>query len=317
MTRFASPDTGPGSRQTESAGRKPRPDLTDPAVIATHPDFEAQLSAIGRALTGIHDTAPQMVRYMASIQRWLLTQSLFALHFNRDPARPTTGITASRLLEIAIRTGAASRNTAAAHLAELIAYKLVEDAPDCSSKRVRPLVMTERTEAAMALWFRAHLTGLDALDGGDRVARLDADPDLFPRAHGRAAAVLVDNPAWNTPPESVGAFVWTDSGSNVLHDLFSHIPEPADSIDGRIAIGPYSLTALAERYRLSLTSVRRLFQKAEALGVIGWEGSTRSRRLWIGETLVQDHAGWQAVKFAAIAQAFAEALAERDAEAAE
>ncbi|SIQ09888.1 hypothetical protein SAMN05880582_101723 [Rhizobium sp. RU20A] len=279
--------------------------LDDPAVIAAHPGFPRELQAIGQALTAIHDRAPQMVRYMASMQRWLLTQSLFALHLARDPGEPLTGITAARLQEIAIRTGAASRNTAAAHLAELIAHKMVSDVPDPGTKRSRPLVLTAESEAAMRLWFRAHIASLDRLDGKERVRAFDARPDaLFTAAHQRAAAKLIADPAWHTPPPAVGAFVWTDCGSNVLHDLFSSLPATVAPTAGRVPLGPYALSALAERYRLSLTSVRRLFHKAEKLGVLSWEGATRNRRLWISKDFIDEHAGWQAVKFAAIAEAF-------------
>ncbi len=276
--------------------------LADPATIAAHPDFPHELRCIGEALTTIHDTAPHMVRYMASIQRWLLTQSLFVLQFTRDPANPLSGITAGRLQEIAIRYGAASRNTAAAHLAELIAYKMVKDVPNTLSKRTRPLTLAVEAQVAMLKWFEAHLASLDRLDGGNRLSILQARPELFELAHARAARALIANPAWNTPPAAVAAFVWTDSGSNVLHDLFSCIPAEIDG--ARIPIGPYTLLALAHRYRISLTSVRRLFQKAEELGALGWEGVTRSRKLWISRDLVQQHAAWQAVKYAAIAEAF-------------
>lgn len=278
--------------------------LHDPATLATHPRFANALRMIGTELTALFDAAPGVVRYAACLQKWLLSQSVFMLDLERDPADPLSGITATRVLEIALRYGAASRNTATAHLAELLAHKLVRDIPNSPSRRVRPLELTENARAAMLAWFHGHLHCLDTLDGGNRLQRALADPGIFVRAQPRAAKRLIGDPRWYAPPPAVAAFTWTESGSNILHDLFARMPDPPMATKGRIAIGALSIADLSRRYRISRTHVRRIFVRGEELGALGWDGPPRRRTLWLSDGFVAEHAAWQAVKFAAIAEAF-------------
>ena len=54
------------------------------------PKFFAVLRDAAEQLLAMHDAAPRVVRYVASMQKWLITQAIVALHFERkhDETRP-------------------------------------------------------------------------------------------------------------------------------------------------------------------------------------------------------------------------------------
>lgn len=284
----------------------------DPALIATHPAFPAALSAIGAVLTDMHKASPRVVRNMASLQRWLITQSAFVLYLDRDTVDNQSGLTTTRLMDIVCRYSAASPNTASAHLAELMALKLIRAVPGHDSRRVKPLEISPEAQAAMEAWFAAHLQGLDSMDHGDRLLRLHANPSLFALAHPRAAKRLLADPAWHSPPAHVAVFTWSEQGSNLLHDLFARLPS-STVLDDKMVLGAISVAGLAEQYRISRSHVRRLLHAAEQCGAIGWTTLASKRALWLSQDLVQGHAHWQAVKFAALAEAFDWATSTSDA----
>src|SRR5689334_15136681 len=75
-------------------GRMRRPILTLPAEqIARHPNIVPSLRFLAKTLRERFDNGPRLARLLASHQRWLLTQVAYALHHERDPAQPFSGLT--------------------------------------------------------------------------------------------------------------------------------------------------------------------------------------------------------------------------------
>ncbi|MCV9996815.1 hypothetical protein OE766_00970 [Pararhizobium sp. YC-54] len=261
-----------------------------------------------RHMIELYDHFPRIARLVAAQQKWLLTQAAYALHLQRDPADPLSGITAARLLGVIAQTGLASRNTATAFLAELRAYKLVRDVAGSPSKRSRPLEPTETSHEAMTLWFRGQMRSLDLIDKGDRVARLEADPEIFCRAQPLAAKRLIADPAWREPPLSISCFVWTEYGGLILDDFIARIAN-VEPQDGHHWVEDLRFSELSSHYSLSRTHVRRLFARAEALGSLGWQERNGSRnRIWATASFVEDYKRWQSVKFCALQWAYNEAI---------
>lgn len=261
----------------------------------------------------LYDHFPRVARLVAAQQKWLLTQAAYALYVQRDPADPLSGITASRLLDTIVEFGAASRNTATAFLAQLLAYKLIRDVPGSPSKRSRPLEPTEISHEAMILWFRGQMRSLDLLDGGDRVARLEADPEIFRRAQPLAAKRLIADKAWREPPISISCFVWTEYGGLILDDFISRIINTVPQ-DGYHWVEELRFAELSNHYSLSRTHIRRLFTRAEALGSIGWQDRNGSKsRIWATASFIDDYKRWQSVKFCALKWAYGEAVRSIDA----
>lgn len=271
-------------------------------ALLHNPQFLEVLQSGARTLIAVNDLFPRIARLVASHRKWMLTQASYALHLERDRNDPETGITAARLLKVMRETGGASRNTAAAFLAELVAYKLLRPAGGGRSKRTRPLEPAEVSEEAMRLWFKSHMNTLDLLDGGNRVRRVTADPTIFERAQPLAARQLLSDTRWTRPPESVAAFVWSESGGVILDDLVARAPSLTPT-DGKVWID-VNLAELADHYLVSNTHIRRLFARAEAAGFIGKADEGARGRFWLSARLIEDYASWQAIKLEALASAF-------------
>lgn len=289
----------------------PNSPVADPAesrflsvqALMANPTFLPMLQQGAQHLIELYDRFPRVARLVAAQQKWLLTHAAFALHLERDPANPLSGITAARLLEIIVEFGAASRNTATAFLAEMQAYKFIRDVPGCTNRRSRPLEPTEVSHEAMTLWFRGQMRSLDLLDGGGRVDMLESHPQIFNRAQPRAAKQLIAERAWREPPQSIATFVWTESGGLILDDLMTRIVNLAPE-NGLHWVEQLRFAELSKHYSISRTHVRRLFARVEELGLIGWEDRTKSARLWVKPSVVEDYARWQAVKFSALDAAY-------------
>ncbi|MBZ9788894.1 hypothetical protein K9B32_01950 [Rhizobium sp. 3T7] len=266
--------------------------------ILHHPLFLSIERQIARHLIGIHKRAPRLARLAASHQKWLLTQTLFAMHTGRDRGNPVSGLTAGRMMQVAKEFDLASKNTAASFLAELIAYKFLRDAPDeTPDRRLRRLETTELSEEAMASWFQGHMACLDQLDGGNR-ANLTADtPRLFHLAQPRAARALIQEPIWKEPRSSIGHFLWSDVGGLVLHDLISRLPDDAREHD-RILLKGVSISEIANEFGISLTNLKRMFKKAQTDNLLGWESPRNRGALWLSRTFIEDYFHWQSAKFA-------------------
>lgn len=277
--------------------------------IVTHALFPEIEKQIARHLIGIHLQTPRMSRLKASHRKWLLTQSLFSLAMRRDPADPISGLTATRFIECALRLDVASRNTATSYLAELVAYKFLRDIPDVPDKRVRVLEPTELAMNGMRSWLVGHLACLDRLDGGTREITALADDRIFQIAQPMAADRLVADPIWKDPPDTIGHFLWSDLGGMILHDLISRLPTVDRSAE-RLDAGSVTLAELSERYQVSATNLKRMFKKAEADSLLGWDLPRRRGSLWLSQRFTEDYFTWQSAKFAAIEEAYHLAIAQ-------
>lgn len=271
--------------------------------VLQNPRFGGALRDAALTLVAIHDEAPRIVRYVANMQKWLLTQAILALHFEHatDPSRP--GLTAANLVAFLVDNNVASKNTAVAHLAEMRNYRLLLDVEGSGDRRSRPLRVADIAERLIREWFDGHLRSLDALDQGTRCAQSMADRRLLWHAHPKLARGLFYDPGWCEPPETVGAFVRTGSGSNILHDLMSRLP-PDHEPEARTWIGDLRISELTRRYIISRSHAQRVFARARALDIIGWERPGNSGAFWVSERLISDYRHWQAVKFSAIDEAF-------------
>jgi hypothetical protein len=254
-------------------------------------------------LLAMHDAAPRIVRYTADMKRWLLTQSILAFHFQRVTSPSHPGLTAANLNAFIANRKVASKNTAFAHLAEMRNYGLLVDTGESGDRRIRQLRISETAETLIREWFNEHLKSLDMLDQGTRLSRSSADRRLLWYAQPRMAQSLFHDPDWTSPPQTVETFVRTGSGSNILHDLMSRLA-PEKELETRMPIGPLRIGEFFKRYAISRTHARRLFERAHVLEAGGWDLSGDSGDFWLSAELILDYRHWQAVKFAAIDEAF-------------
>lgn len=278
-------------------------------AILDREQFGEALRDVALRLVEMHDVAPRIVRYTANLQKWLLTQAILTLHFEHKTDATRPGLTAAKLVDFFVANNVASRNTAVAHLAEMRSYRLLLDAESVVDKRLRPLTVAETAEDLIRQWFHGHLKSLDRLDGGARHHRSVADPSLMYFAQPRMTRRLFEEPAWCSPPESVATFVWTESGSNILHDLIARLPK-GELASGQIPIGAMRISEITGRYLISKSHAQRVFARARDLGLVGWQKPGNRGDLWVSFDLVSDYRRWQAVKFAALDEAFEWAVAQ-------
>lgn len=104
------------------------------------------------------------------------------------------------------------------------------------------------------------------------------------------------------PPEGVAIFVWTECGGLLLDDLMAR-PKSLTPVDGKVWL-ELNLAELANHYTISNTHVRRLFTKAQDTGFIGRSNDGSRGRFWMSAGLVDEYCRWQAIKLAALANAY-------------
>lgn len=275
-------------------------------ALTGHPGFVGVLAHLARNLRAVHDETPRLARALTSHQRWLLSQAAFALYLEHDPADPESGLTTVRLKELVTGIGGASRNTVLNYLDEMVTYRFARYV-DVPGRRYRRLEIAEITHAAMTRWFVANLMALDVLDGGERAVMMTREPQLLRAAQPSAARACLFDPEWAEPPGRIAVFLWTESGGLVLDELIARL-DPGAGRDGRIDIGRIDVRRMAETFMLSRTHLQRVLKKAAEMGCIGWNGPSRTASAWFSTAFLQEYAAWQAIKFAAIDQAFEAAV---------
>lgn len=271
--------------------------------LARHPAFLAAIRLLAGNLRGMFDAAPRLARLLASHQRWLLTQTAYALSLQHDPADPSTGFTAVALTGRITEYKVASRNTVLNFIDELVTYRFIAHTPGEERRRPRHFEPAEVSHQAMTGWFISNLAALDLLDDGNRVACFKANPELMRIAHPMIAENCLNNDRWREPPERVGLFLWTEAGGLVVDHLIAKID--LESPDGeRYSAGRVETRNLAGDFMMSRTHLQRLFAKAVQAGCLGWYDEPKKTQLWISAAFLKEYCDWQAIKFAYIDQAF-------------
>ncbi|WP_349957785.1 hypothetical protein [Rhizobium sp. ZPR3] len=271
--------------------------------LARHPKFVASLRFLSEALRNRYDSGPRVARMLASHQRWLLSQSAYALHLEYDPGVPGSGMTVVALRDLITHYRVASRNTVLSFVEELLTYRFLELAPG-PARRPRRYVPTETTYSAMFSWYLANLAALDLVDDGDRAAALVASPMLMDLAQPRMARNCLATDIWREPPEGVALFLWTESGGLVVDYIMSKL-DLSGEVGDRIDIGRVDARALAAHFMISRTHLQRLLRKSADRSDIGWYDESKKTRMWISRNFLDQYCGWQAVKLAAVDEAFA------------
>lgn len=275
--------------------------------LARHPKFLTSLRFLAEALRNRYDHGPRIARVLASHQRWLLTQTAYALHLEYNPAVPGSGLTVVGLRDLITHYRVASRNTVLSFIDELLTYRFLMLAPG-HVRRPRRYIPAEISHTAMFGWFLSNLAALDLLDDGGRAAALAASPALMDLAQPRMARHCLETEVWREPPECVGLFLWTEAGGLVVDYIMSQM-DLTDESAARIDIGRVDARALAAHFMISRTHLQRLLRKSADRGDIGWYDEDKKTRMWISRDFMDQYCGWQAVKLAAVDEAFAWAQA--------
>lgn len=249
-------------------------------------------------LMAIYNENPRIASILASQQRWLLAHSGFAL-FLGYPDDPMSGLYNGRFVEFAVKHKIASRNTAAAFLKEMLAYRFVRSAPESSDRRIVLLEPTEITREFMARWIHTHLLVLDTLDGGDRMERIAADGNAIWQMHPIIARAILGNTRLKNPGPTFNLFNGATSGGVVMDYLISRITV-IDYAADKVLIGPISLKTMQSQFMISSAHLKRLFRQAAEFGSVGWAGAAGRSSFWLSHTFVSEYWSYQAEKYAVI-----------------
>lgn len=257
-------------------------------------------AAAGGLLT-VHSEVPRAVRYLADIQRWMLSQGTLAVHFEHklDPSKPP--LTPTNLLRFLEAWPIAGKNTILSFLREIRHYKLVDEL-EGQDKRQTILRATDYIESLIRIYVDIHLRALDETFGGSRYALSQMYPELLYHAQPAMTRLLLAQPQWRSPSDAVALFSKVDSGSNILHELMSKAPEDCGDAD-KVWIGAISSTHVAENFLISQSHTARVFSRARGGGLMGWERPHNRGNCWLSSRLVQEYRYWQAVKFSMVSLA--------------
>lgn len=259
------------------------------------------LSAIlqsAHELMAIYSENPRIASIMAAQQRWLMAHAGFSLSLGY-PDEPTPGLYSSRFIDFAVKHGIASRNTAAAFLKEMLAYKFIQPVAPSSDRRITLLEPSALTREYMTRWIHTHLIVLDTLDGGNRMARIASDPDIIWRMHPIIAKRIMDSEILRNPGVTFSLFNWATSGGAVMDYLISRITS-IDFAADKVLIGPLSMKVMQSQFMISKTHLKRLFKRAAEFGSVGWVGAPGKSSFWLSHTFVSEYWNYQAEKYAMI-----------------
>ncbi|MBB3539720.1 MULTISPECIES: hypothetical protein [unclassified Rhizobium] len=271
--------------------------------LVANPKFIDAIRFHAGRMRGMFDAGPRVARLLASQQRWLLTQTAYALAMERDPADSTSGFTAVRLTREITSRKVASRNTVLSFIDELFTYRFIAYEPGAERRRPRQFEPAEISHQAMFGWLLSNLGGLDLLDGGSRVAHVEARPELIRILQPRIARNCLQDSRWREPAEHVALFLWNDAGGLIVDHFVSRIDLAGDDTE-RLVIGHVDSRALAADFLISRTHLQRLLAKAAQQGCLGWEAGAKRPGLWISRSFLEQYSQWQAIKFAYVDEAF-------------
>ncbi|MBB4477468.1 hypothetical protein [Rhizobium etli] len=274
-------------------------------TLAADDRFLAAILHCADQMLAIYRESPRIASIFAAQQRWLMAHAGFALHYGH-PDHEKSGLYSGRFIDFAVKNDIASRNTAAAFMQEMLAYRFLRPAPG-PDKRTRYLEPTEIAEQHFTRWLVTHMMILDSLDGGERADKIAADPTATMAAlQPRIAKAIIGSQAVPSPGPTFNLFNWANSGGLVMDYLISRLPEFPRTAE-RVAIGPLSLRELREQFMISNTHLKRLLTQAAAMESVGWTEPSRKGEFWLSHRFILEYWNYQAAKFA-IVDAAAEAV---------
>ncbi|PDT10673.1 hypothetical protein [Rhizobium sp. M1] len=274
-------------------------------TLAADDRFLAAILHCADQMLTIYRESPRIASIFAAQQRWLMAHAGFALHYGH-PDYEKSGLYSGRFIDFAVKNDIASRNTAAAFMQEMLAYRFLRPAPG-ADKRTRYLEPTEIAEQHFTRWLVTHMMILDSLDGGKRADRIAADPVAMMAAiQPRIAKAIIGSQAVRSPGPTFNLFNWANSGGLVMDYLISRLPEFPRTAE-RVAVGPLSLREIRDQFMISNTHLKRLLTQASTMESVGWTEPSRKGDFWLSRRFILEYWNYQAAKFA-IVDAAAEAV---------
>jgi hypothetical protein len=269
--------------------------------LSTNDGFFAATLMCAHQMLTIYRESPRIASIFAAQQRWLMAHAGFALHYGY-PGDAKRGLYSGRFIEFAVKNKIASRNTAAAFIQEMLAYRFLAPVQGTMDKRTRLIEPTETAGQHFLKWLMTHLFILDSLDGGQRAENLTAEPSTITRLQPLIAKAIIESTAVRDPGVTYSLFNWANSGGLVMDYLMTRMPGFDRSME-RVVIGPLSLREIRDQFMISNTHLKRLLTQAAEMGSVGWTEPSHKGDFWLSCGFVQEYWNYQAAKFAVIDEA--------------
>jgi AraC-like DNA-binding protein len=276
--------------------------------ILGRPALSASLQKQAQALVLAHQARPRVASPFATQQRWLMSQVALAKYFRNEAEQAGSGVLAERFIELVLNHDLACRNTAGAFLQEMLKYGIVRHVADCENRRHRPFEPSPGMLAMLLHWLAIHLTTLDGLDGGRRLASLQSRPELLAAMQPVIADGLLASCAVRKPDRTFSLLTWINQGGILMDSLIAGCRDDTARLT-RIPTDLTSVSALSKNLKMSRTQLSRKFLDAEASGCLGWTHERGRSPLWVSADFVRQYHVAQAVKLAVIDAAFGAAQA--------
>ncbi len=274
-------------------------------VILAHPLCHAALRRQASASLATHDAQPRLTAIFTTQQRWLLSMLAMSLYLGREGHPDSPGLRATLLLDEAVRHDIASRNTAHSFLQELQQQDLVTIETSDADKRLRLLHAHAHALETLDAWLTIQFETLDALDGGQRVARYSAAPNRLARLQPLLVQALLGARPLRVPGGALSFFTWLDEGGVVLDWLIANMAEDIGE-NGRIRVADTSIPQLSQHLNLSPADVTRKLKEVRLAGGVGWSDLRGRIKLWITPDFRDEYFLYQAAKLALLDEVFEE-----------
>jgi AraC-like DNA-binding protein len=272
--------------------------------ILAHPALGGALRKQAQALVLAHQARPRVASPFATQQRWLMSQVALAKYFRNEAEQAGSGVLAERFIELVLNHDLACRNTAGAFLQEMLKYGIVRRVADSENRRHRPFEPSPDMLAMLLHWLAIHLTTLDGLDGGRRLATLQARPELLAAMQPVIADRLLASCAVRKHERTFSLWTWINQGGVLMDRLIAGCRDDTARLM-RVPTDLTSVSALSRNLKMSRTQLSRKFVDAEGSGSLGWTHERGRSPLWVSADFVRHYHVAQAVKLAIIDAAFA------------
>jgi DNA-binding MarR family transcriptional regulator len=236
------------------------------AALRALPGFAGAMRASALSLTEMYQGGHLLNWLMDDRARLLFGYLTLYLHYTRDPAEPTSGLTPTRMKVMSAEHEicSAGRVTAMLSLMRFGGYL----APDTSTDgRQRRLVPTEKLLDMLRARWRVHFGAMAPLlpDGAALLAALD-DAGFGPRFIGSISERFLAGFRFLTHVPALGLFAERNAGILILASLLTS-GDLDDTMQPKRAV-PMSISALARRFSVSRPHVLKLIRDAVADGLI-------------------------------------------------
>lgn len=245
----------------------------------------------------------QILRFLDTQEKWLLAFMAYRQWIHSLDGHDSGRVYVSALLDEAAKICPYSRNTVWAFFDGLSAYNIVRKTTDTRDRRFQEITMTQIIHDAFYFWYSNHGMTLDLIDGGDRAARLQADPDLLKRMHPPLVDCLIEEEGWRHPSQEIDTFFQIKNGYLVL-DHFMALLRLHPGEQDAFSVGTVSRARLCTAFSVGRSTLYRLFDLLQARDFAFWVSTPAGKELMFRRSFINAVCRWQAEKFIRIDKAY-------------